>query len=291
MVADELLVVARRRAIDAVFPRRPITGRVGGENLVDEDEVAIGVGAKFELGVGENHAGAGGGVVTELIQGEAGGLCLSVERGADESRAGGIVDGLVMITHGGFRGGCKDGCGQALGLPEIGRKCEATDGAVDLVGFPAAADEIAAHDALDGQRLEFAHDHGAQLQVRVGDAAAGKFAGLIGQQVIGDQGARAGKPPQADLVENDALAGDAVRQDDVESGEPIAGDKEQSVAQVEDLADLTRREVRKRQAGDMSPGGGGEGGGDLGRGHEQWRAERTSGQAGATKERSDRDGE
>ena len=53
-----------------------------------------------------------------------------------------------------------------------------------LVGAPAAAGEVAAHDALDRERLQLAHDHAAQLQVAVVQPAAGEFAGLVGQKVV-----------------------------------------------------------------------------------------------------------
>ena len=65
VVADELFVVARGGAVGAVLVGGPVAGGVGREDLVDEDEVAGGVGAELEFGVGEDHAGGAGFVVAQ----------------------------------------------------------------------------------------------------------------------------------------------------------------------------------------------------------------------------------
>ena len=157
--------------------------------------------------------------------------------------------------------------GELVGLTEAGGETVSADLAGFLVGGPAGADEVAADDALDGEGFEFAHDHGAQLQVAVGDAAAGEFSGLVGEKVVGDERGGLGEPPVADLREDDALAGDAVREDDIEGGEAVGGGEQEGVAEVEDLADLARGDARERQAVDGSDGAGGQGGGDLGGSH------------------------
>jgi hypothetical protein len=72
----------------------------------------------------------------------------------------------------------------------------------------------------------------------------------VGEEMVLNQTLGLGEPPVAHLGEDGALAGDAVGEDDVEGGEPVGGDEEQSVAEVEDLADLARGEEGVGQAVD-----------------------------------------
>jgi len=69
--------------------------------------------------------------------------------------------------------------------PKAGAQPETADRAGFLVGIPAAADEIAADDALDGQWLQLLHDHAPKLSVAGRSVFAGQQAGLVGQEVIG----------------------------------------------------------------------------------------------------------
>ncbi len=89
--------------------------------------------------------------MAERIQREAGRLDLFVERRADDGRALRVVDGRVVLALGRLgRGGEKRG-GQAVRLAQADRQGVAADDAGLLVGGPAAAYEVAAHDALDGE--------------------------------------------------------------------------------------------------------------------------------------------
>src|SRR5690606_32230275 len=78
---------------------------------------------------------------------------------------------------------------------------------------------------------------------------------------------RAGEPPEADLVENDALARDPVRQNDVEGRQPVGGDQQQRVAEVEYLADLAGGEMGKRESVDARDSANGQQSGDFRSGH------------------------
>ena len=63
MVSNKLFVVARRRTIRAIIGRRPIARRVGCEDLVGEDDLALSVfqpnEAEFKFGVGQDKTLAG----------------------------------------------------------------------------------------------------------------------------------------------------------------------------------------------------------------------------------------
>ncbi len=267
VVAHELLVVARRRLVGRVALGRPVARRVGREHLVDQPEAAGGVGAELELGVGEDHPGLFRAIMTELVELEAERFHLLVERGADDGDALGVVDGFVVLTLGSLGGRSEDGGGEAVGLAQAGGELEAADVARFLIRAPAAADEVAADDALDRDGLQFPHDHAAELEVRVGEAAAGEFAGLVGEEVVADDAAGLGEPPVADLGEDGALAGDAVGQDHVERGEAVGGGEEEGVAEVEDFTDLAGGDAGERQVIDGGDRGLGEGRGDGGEGH------------------------
>ncbi len=136
-----------------------------------------------------------------------------------------------------------------------------------LVGAPAAAHEVAAHDALDCERLEFFHDHAAELQVPVLQAAARELAGLVGQKMVDDEALRLRKPPQAHLREQDALARNAVGQDHVEGGKAVSGGEQERVAEIEKLADLAGANAGVGQVVDLGDGGGRERFGDFGKSH------------------------
>jgi hypothetical protein len=93
--------------------------------------------------------------------------------------------------------------------------------------------------------------------------APGKLARLVGQEVVGHEVLGAGKPVEGDLGEDDALAGDAVGQHDVEGGEAVGGDEQQGVAQVEDLPDLARADWGVGQVFDGEAGSGGQQTGEI----------------------------
>ena len=204
--------------------------------------------------------------MAKLVEREARGLHLLVERGADQGGALAVVDRLIVLA---FRrlGGREDRLGQALGLAQAGGQPEAADGAALLVGAPAAADEITAHDAFDGQRLQLLYRHAAKLEVAGESVFRGEQAGLIGQEVVGDELPHLREPPQTDLREHDALAGDAVGQDHIEGRQAVGGGDQQRIAQVEDFAHLAGGELGEGETCNLRDGRGRNGGGDFGESH------------------------
>src|SRR5439155_9138987 len=85
VVANELLVVGRRRATGAVRRRVPVPRGVRREGLVDEDEPTV-EGAELELRVGEDETARERVRVRVPVEGEGHVLELLRERGAEGVR-------------------------------------------------------------------------------------------------------------------------------------------------------------------------------------------------------------
>ena len=68
-----------------------------------------------------------------------------------------------MSALGGFGRGGEDGFWKFFCLAEIGVQRDPADLPRLLVRAPSAADQIPAGDAFDGERLELAHYHAAEL--------------------------------------------------------------------------------------------------------------------------------
>jgi hypothetical protein len=119
---------------------------------------------------------------------------------------------------------------------------DAAHGASALIILPAGADEIAAHNALDGQRLGLAHDHRAAAKLRLeGFQHSGKIGEVHGDEVILDE-LHFSKPERGELREHLAFARDGIRQDAVECRDAIGGDEKQVFAEVENLAHFSARD-------------------------------------------------
>src|SRR5690606_18300226 len=135
-----------------------------------------------------------------------------------------------------------------------------------LVVLPAAADHVAAGDALDRHRAQAPHHHRTLLVQRRVDPV-GQYVGHgDAGQVVGNDVLGAAEPEVADLAQHLALARDRVGQYHVEGAEPVGGDHQQVAAvgrgvvgqavggDVEHVADLAA--VAQRQPGQYRLGQG-----------------------------------
>ena len=141
--------------------------------------------------------------------------------------------------------GGEDGFGEFGGFGEAGGQRESANGAGFLVFLPAAAREVATHDALDGEGLGFLDDHAAAGELR-GEGLERGRQGIVGagEEVVRHEAGEAVEPEEGDLREDFAFARDAVGHDDVEGGEAVAGDEQEAVAEVEDFADFAGLDLR-----------------------------------------------
>ena len=228
-VAHELLVVARRRDADAVLVGGPETRRVGGQDLVHEAQRAVGVQTELELRVGDDDA------ARRCI-----GRRLAVQRQRNCAHARRTVhtdalldlreaDVLVVPTELGLFRRREDRLRQLLGLAETLRQRDAADRTASLVVLPPRADQVAAHDRLDRERLQLARHHRPAPHLR----ALGRrydALGIDAGQVVGHYMAEPVEPEIGQGVEHASLVGDRLGHHDVERAEPIGGDDQQLVA-------------------------------------------------------------
>ena len=261
-VAHELLVVRGLGFAGSVAGGGPVTRGIGREHFVHDMQFAGGVLAELELGVGEDEAGLGGGVVAERIQGDGGGLH-GGEVGAEDFRAAGFGDGLV-VTFGGLGGRGEDGLRKLRGLDEAGGQLVVEDGAGLLVLLESGGGEVAAHDGLDGEDGHLEAEHRAVHEVGAVLEEGAHGGVVVGHEVVREDFADEVEPTQGDAGEKLALAGHAVGHDDIEGREAVGRDDEEVVAEIEDLAHLAGGDFLIRETGDGHEGFLGKSGADGG---------------------------
>ena len=159
------------------------------------------------------------------------------------------VDGFLkadvfVVAFLGLGGWGEDRLGQLGGVVEAVWQGDAADGFLFLVFLPAGAGEVAADDALDGERLGLFHDHrpSADLFGVVADGFGQRVVGA-GEEVVGDDVGEFVEPVVGEHREHFALARDAVGQDDVVGADAVAGEHQEAVAEVEHFANLAAADL------------------------------------------------
>jgi hypothetical protein len=271
VVAHGLLVERRRSA--ARLPRvgGPEAGRVGGQHLVAQHEVAVDE-AELELGVGDDDAALAaplGAPPVELQRhvADLGRQGLAHQVGGRRER-----DVLVVtLVRLGRRG--EHRLGQPVGLPQAVGQRGAVHGAGPAVLLPGRAGDVAPDDALHRQHLGAAdqHDPAGQVGLVGHRAGVGRQVGDVGRlQVPGHHVGQLGEPERRHGGEHPALVGDRLAHHDVEGRDAVARHHQQAVVVHRvDVADLARVDVRQAEVGHClldlaalghgSPPGGGEG--------------------------------
>ena len=120
----------------------------------------------------------------------------------------------------GLRARREDRLRQLLGLLQSARQRDAGDGAARLVVLPAGAGDVAAHDALDRQHLQAAHDERAPERL-LGHAVGRR------DHVVGDDLRGLLKPEDGQPGEHLALVGDRRRVDGVVRRDAVARDHQE----------------------------------------------------------------
>ena len=118
VVADELLVEARRAHPRRVLVGRPEAGGVRGQHLVDEDEPAVFVHRELELGVRDDDPARAGVLRREAVEVEGDIADSPGDVGADETARGVEVDVLVVLARFRLGRGGEERLGQAFGLAQ-----------------------------------------------------------------------------------------------------------------------------------------------------------------------------
>ena len=139
----------------------------------------------------------------------------------------------------GLGGGGEDWFGQLRSFLQPGGKRDAANGLLRLIFFPATAGKVTAHDAFDGERFRFFDDHAAPFQLR-GEWLKLRREGIVwtGQEMVRLPRGHLREPEMRDLRQDFALTRYAIGQDAVEGGNAVGGDKQEAVAQIENLPDF-----------------------------------------------------
>lgn len=151
-----------------------------------------------------------------------------------------------------LRGRREDGFRELFGLAQAGGELDAADFARRLVVLPAAADDVAARNALDENRLQALRNHGAAGNLRNFLGLHDRFRGNA-REVIGDHVLQLLEPEVRERRKNLALAGNRIAEDHVKGGNAVRGDKQKLVVAhgvaVADLAAVNLLEGRDVRLG------------------------------------------
>ena len=215
---------------------RPEAGRIGGEHFVAQHDIAVFVQTKFKLGVGNDDAALqsivsalfiqGNGVVTQLggIVGAVAGETLFQILYALLK-----ADVFIVIANLGLGAGGVDGLGQLLAFQQALGQLNAAHLAGFLIAFPAAAGNVAAHDAFHGQHGELFALHAVALKAGLAEEL-GHIGGVYAFHVVGQHIAGQIEPEFAHLGQHSALFGHLIVQDHIKAADAVSGDHDHAVA-------------------------------------------------------------
>ena len=231
-VAQKLFIVARGVAAHGVLVGGPVARAVGREHLVHQDQLALGVQAELEFGVGDDDALLERDGGRGLVQRDRDVPDLGGQLGADHLDGFLKRDVFVVLTHLGFGRWGVDGLGQTAGVVQAFGKLHATHRAAVLVFLPTAAGQVATHHSLYRNRFQALHQHGAagDLWCLFGaDHALRRVTGEVDGTNVQPFGAELLEPKQAQAGEQSALAGDGLTHDDVERTDAVGSHHEDAV--------------------------------------------------------------
>lgn len=210
-VAHELLIEGRLAVARLVAFQRPEAGGIRGEHFVAQHHVAVLIQTKLKLGVGNDDAAGERIFSTLLIQGngvvaQLGGVLLAVagELLFQHLDALFVGDVLVVVADLGLGGGSVDRLGQLVGLLQALGQLDAAHLAGLLVAGPAAAGDVAAHDALNGQHGQLTAHHAVAVELGLLEELR-HILHVHAQHMVGQQIAGVIEPELAHLGQNGAL--------------------------------------------------------------------------------------
>ena len=224
--------------------QRPEAGGIRGEHFVAQHHVAVLIQTKLKLGVGNDDAAGERIFSTLLIQGngvvaQLGGVLLAVagELLFQHLDALFVGDVLVVVADLGLGGGSVDRLGQLVGLLQALGQLNAAHLAGLLVAGPAAAGDVAAHDALNGQHGQLTAHHAVAVELGLLEELR-HILHVHAQHMVGQQIAGVIEPEFAHLGQNGALFGDLVFQDDIKRGNAVGSNHDEAVTVIIDLTNL-----------------------------------------------------
>ena len=155
---------------------RPEAGAVRRQHLVADDQFSILVQTELELGVCDDDS-AGKGIIRAFFikrQGAVAQFCrifLSLSREIFLKMGNALLIGniLVVVADFGLGGRCVDWLRQLIGFLQSFRQPYPAYRAVLLVACPAAAGDVAPHDALNRQHLKLFAHHAVAVILRLAE--------------------------------------------------------------------------------------------------------------------------
>ena len=204
-----------------------VARRVGRVDFIHEVDDAV-LLAELVLRVHENQPHFGGDFAASLIDGPRVSFELLVLLAAYQTRGDDLLlRDVLVVSFGGLRGRGDDRLGESLVLDHPFGHLHAADGPfAGLVFSPGVAREVAADDHLDLVRLAFAADGNHRIR--------------HGQLPVGEDIRRGVEELGGNLVEDLALVGDALGQDNVKGRDPVGYDHDEVfVVDVVDVADFS----------------------------------------------------
>ena len=152
----------------------------------------------------------------------------------DQLRSALEVDVLVVsLLRLGGRG--EQRLGKAIGLAQATGKLDPAHRPSALVVLPAGAAQVAAHDALNEQRLGFLHQHGAARQLFAIDVKRSREIGGA-KNMVGNDVFQQIEPEERKLRKDFSLVGNGSGHYDIEGGEAVSGNDEEFVSSIVDVA-------------------------------------------------------
>ena len=144
-----------------------------------------------------------------------------------------------MVANSRLGRGREQRLGKLGGLGKAGGQLDAAHSAVLVVGLFARAGQIAAHDALDKNRLGLAHQHGATAQIiTILSELLGEICRVDARHVVGQDIGKLIEPEFRNTVQNLTLKGNLIGQDEIESGNTVGSNHQQVVTGIIDIANL-----------------------------------------------------
>ena len=222
----------------------PEAAAVRGKHLVAENDVAILIETKLELGVGDDDTFGQSVVCTLLVKSESSVfdlLCILLSL-AGECLLQNLdallkADVLVMLADLGLGGRCVDGLRKLCAFLQTLRKSDTAYGLGLLVALPAAAGDVTADDTLDGDHVELLAQHAVAVKLLLTEILR-HIIHVYTHHVVRDDVFCQVKPETGHLGQNSALLCYFVFQDNVKCGDTIGGHHNQRIADIIDLSYL-----------------------------------------------------
>ena len=219
----------------------PETAAVGSEHLIAEHDYAVLIQTELEFRIRDDDPSGQRIISAFFVQRDR---AVADGLGVFSAAAGELLlqhfhalleaDVLVVVADLCLGAGCVDGLGKLGALLKSLRKLNAAHCAVLLVACPAAARDIAADDALDGEHRELLAHHAVAVKALLTEKL-GHVIDIDADHVVRDDIFGIIKPETGHLRQNGPLLHDLVLQDHIKCRDPVRRHHNELITDVIDL--------------------------------------------------------